>query len=301
MSSIQPAGGSASSGPRRWLLTPSGVFVLVHLAPRLNRLSHADIVLQYWKVQLSAADLLASTDGLARARRLLTRYALPATLAILSKAALVLAQSRYQDMIQTQKYLAVQFFEREILDRADAWIREHRRDGEAYLFGEQQLLLAMCVALLDSKGTAPPFPTGGPLTTLGEALLHVSHELDPLETADARAAAQEPEAQRRLYIEFILRKGIFYGHDDYRYTVARYILYCANCHRLSLAIQILSTLPTSLDVPLASASKRISRWGSVCCLPFAKSTVRMPTPLQCYWIVVDCSHPPMFAVQRGVS
>src|SRR6266567_1404400 len=164
MSFIQPAGGSASSGPRRWLLTPSGVLVPVHLAPRLNRLSHADIVLQYSKVQLSAADLLASTDGLARARRLLTRYSLPATLAILSKAALVLAQSRYQDMIRTQQYLAVQFFEREILDRADAWIREHRRDGEAYLFGEQQLLLAMCVALLDSKGTAPPFPTGGPLT-----------------------------------------------------------------------------------------------------------------------------------------
>src|SRR5262249_43229525 len=152
-----------------------------------TRIHHADIVLKYWKVQLSAADLFGSTDGLARARRLLTRYSLTHVLAILSKAAIILAQSRYQEMMETQHYLAAQFFDRELLDCPDAWIRQHRRDGEAYLFGSQQLLLAMCVALLDHKGNAPSLPMGGPFTTLGEALLHVSYDLDPLEAADARA------------------------------------------------------------------------------------------------------------------
>ena len=86
-------------------------------------------------------------EGLARARRLLTRYAIAPTMEVLSKAALILAQIPYRQMMDAQRYLAQQFFPREILDRADAWIRAHRRDGEAYLFGEQQLLLAMCLTL----------------------------------------------------------------------------------------------------------------------------------------------------------
>lgn len=243
MSVIRPAERYDSGGERSWLLTPSGLLVRASQMPRPAPIRHADIVLKYWKVQLSAADLLDSTEGLTRARGLLTRHSLTHTLAILSKAALVLAQSPYQDMMRTQQYLAAQFFEREILNRADSWIREHRRDGEAYLFSEQQLLLAMCVALLDSKGTAPPLPGGGPLATLGEALLHVSHELDPLEAADPGTAAREPEERRRLFIEFILRKGIFYADDDYRYAVARY-------HSLLCELpQILRNDANLVDIP----------------------------------------------------
>lgn len=227
MSLIKSPERYAGESRQPWVHTPSGVLMPARQLLRRTKLMHADVVLKYWKVQLSAADLLGSTEGLGRARQLLIRYAITPTMEVLSKAALILAQTPYQQMMDAQRYLGQQFFPRELLDRADAWIRANRRDGEAYLFGEQQLLLAMCLTLLAHKGSGPPLPTGAPFAVLGEALLHTAYELDPLEAADARAAIGEPEERRRLYAEFALRKGIFYGHDDYRYAIARYYdLFC---------------------------------------------------------------------------
>ncbi len=125
--------------------------------------------------------------------------------------------------MDAQRYLAAQFHSQEVLNKADDWIRSYRADGEAYLFGEQQLLVAMSlVALSHRSRNAMPLPKDKPYVRIGEALLHIATDLDPLEHEDPQRAAEAPADQRARFAELVLRKGFFYAQDDHRYAIGRY-------------------------------------------------------------------------------
>lgn len=238
-----PAGFYVVAPGPKWTSVPSGIFVPFRPIRPQTQPSSADIILRYAKVQLSASDLLGSAEGVSLAARFLSFYSLPATLTLLSRAALVLDQTSYADRMETQRYLAHQFFSPDILRKTDDWIRANRKDGEAYLFSEQQLVMAMSLALLNHRGHAHPLPKDGALEGLGKALLHIANELDPLQKTQQQTIACSIEEQYRYFGEFTLRKGSFLSGDYYPNLISRF-------HELFCDIApSMTSHPDFIDIP----------------------------------------------------
>jgi len=121
-----------------------------------------------------------------------------------------------------QKELAPLFFSPETLGRANDWIKRHPQDPEVYLFGEQQFLAAMTLAILKTKGLSRAPLAGPPFGGLGRALAHLSGLGDPLKPDSPEFLALSAQARERAFVPFILRNGIFYDHEEYRYVISRY-------------------------------------------------------------------------------
>ena len=187
-------------------------------APR----SYADLVRRYWKVCLSSQELLNEAPNDRIAEVSLSSLPLRHCLAILSRGAFALASATHAEALQTQKGLAPVFFSREVLTRADTWVKQHPEDPDVYLFGEQQFLTAMTLAILKTKRLSRAPLTGPPFEGLGRALSHLSGLGDPLTPDSPEFARLSPKERERAFVPFILRNGIFYDHEDYRYVVARY-------------------------------------------------------------------------------
>jgi hypothetical protein len=88
-----------------------------------------------------------------------------------------------------------------------------------------------------------PLPNDNPYVVIGEALLHIASDLDPLENEDPEAAAEAPPDQRARLAELVLRKGFFYAQDDYRYAIGRY-------HEMLCEVApTMTTDPDFIDLP----------------------------------------------------
>jgi len=143
-------------------------------------------------------------------------------LAILSRAAFTLATPSHAEMLPTQRELAPIFFSLETLTQVDDWIRRHAEHPDVYLFGEQQLLAAMTIAILKTKRFDQAPVIGPPFSGMGRALAHLSGLGDPLKPDSPEFAALSPRERERAFVPFILRNGIFYDQEDYRYVISRY-------------------------------------------------------------------------------
>jgi hypothetical protein len=75
--------------------------------------------------------------------------------------------------------------------------------------------MAMCLALLNRRGWRRAFPKTGPYTVIGEALLRIGNEIDPLQKSDLTVDAIPNEEQRKLVIEFPLRNSLFNVRESY--------------------------------------------------------------------------------------
>ena len=145
-------------------------------------------------------------------------------------------------MLPAQRELAPIFFSLETLHRVDDWIRRHAENPDVYLFGEQQLLAAMTSAILKTKRSSRTPVMGPPFAGLGRALAHLSGLGDPLKPDSPEFAALSPRDRERAFVPFILRNGIFYDQEDYRYIISRYY------EMLALIAPGLEHLPEFIDV-----------------------------------------------------
>jgi len=125
-------------------------------------------------------------------------------------------------MMAIQRFLAPAFFEADFLKKVDEWIANHHREGDTYLFSEKQLLIATILALDVPRGPKRKFPDEGSLTWIGQALLHIVNDFNPILETTPDAAATRPPEERRLLVEFVLRSGFFGADDDHRYAISRY-------------------------------------------------------------------------------
>ena len=160
--------------PRTWVATSSGLLVPVPDAAQPSpHTVYGDAIGEFWKTSLTSTELFDESPDMKLAEVLLASNHLRLTLGILSRAALSLYSASWAKIPDTQRELARLFLSEEALRRIDAWRAAHPAEPEVYFLGDQQLLTAMTIALLKTKGPRRLTRHNPPFVALGRALSHL--------------------------------------------------------------------------------------------------------------------------------
>lgn len=212
------------TNPVRWVTTPVGVWVPVRPEPEVPSQGpqYGDVIRNYWKICLSSKEIFREEPDWRVVETVFASGPLRFVLGLLSRAAFTLSSAAYVEMPRVQPELARLFLGQEALERIDEWRRGHPDEPGLYFLGDQQLLGAMTTTLLKAKRGRKSPPHGPPFVQIGRALAHLAGLVDPLQVDRPDFAELPADVTRRQFVEFILRNGIFYAREDYRYSISRY-------------------------------------------------------------------------------
>ncbi len=196
------------------VLPPSGVWT-----PPIQVPSPA----HYWAVTLTLKDLLGTRWPLRKIGRRLGGFDRLSLAILLSKMDILLSNTSF-----AQRSALDITFARTMCDdalRRDAarfMMAQRRRASRYYFFNEQQVLRLILMTLGYSKRGRRKVAWNEDLFGVGRVLLAINDHLDPLQAYGARLETMPAEVQRRLFVEMVLRNGIFNHHENFAAALARH-------------------------------------------------------------------------------
>lgn len=195
-------------------LPPSGVWT-----PSIQVPSPA----HYWAVILTLKDVLGTRWPLRKIGRRLGGFDRLSLAILLSKMDILLSNTSF-----AQRSALDITFARTMCDdalRRDAarfMMAQRRKASRYYFFNEQQVLRLILMTLSYSKRGRRKVARNEDLFGVARLLLAINDHLDPLQVYGARLETMPAEVQRRLFVEMVLRNGIFNHHENFAAALARH-------------------------------------------------------------------------------
>lgn len=177
----------------------------------------------YWAVTLTLKDVLGNRWSPREIGRRLGGFDRLSLAILLSKMDILLSKTSFAQGPALDISFARTMCDDALRHNAARFIvAQRRRASRYYFFNEQQVLRLMLMTLAYSKRGRSKIARKEDLFAVARLLLAINNHLDPLQAYGARLETLPAEAQRRLFVEMVLRNGIFNHHENFAAALARH-------------------------------------------------------------------------------
>ncbi len=175
----------------------------------------------YWAVTLGLGEVAGKRYSLREIGRRLTRFDRMSLLILLSKMGILFCKTSFAQRPALDMTFARTMCDAKVRKGAARFIASQRHKAARYfLFSEQQILRLALMALTYSKRGSRRISSKADLSDVAGLLLAINDHLDPLQGEKVKSLPVD--TQRRLFVEMVLRNGIFNHYENFAAALARH-------------------------------------------------------------------------------
>jgi hypothetical protein len=177
----------------------------------------------YWAVTLGLKDILGKRWSLREIGRQLGGLDRLSLAILLSKMDILMAKVSFAQRPALDMMFVRSMCDDAVRRGAARFIgRQRRQASRYYFFNEQQVLRLMLMTLAYSKRGRRKVDRKEDLAGVAKLLLAINEHLDPLQSYGPRLASLPADEQRRLFVEMVLRNGIFNHQENFAAALVRH-------------------------------------------------------------------------------